>query len=433
MSIKRRTFLKALAGGMTLGSQALAARSAKPRLRGKGGVVKKLVVVFQRGGNDALNTLVPVDATQYNLYRNLRPTLGFTTNQLSPVPNNSFFRMHPALNPMSGLISGGDLSMIHAVGYPDSDRSHFESQAYYETAIPGNSLSSGWLNRFLQNSTSPLNPEPPIRGIHIGSNIPQAASGQVSVPVSNNFGRLRLEVDGALDDTREAALREEIRNIYNLDITGSNDRVYGTGRKIFQMLDNFADRDLDDYVPENGAVYPDSRLGERVAHAAQMLKDDNPLGIEVVTIDQGGYDTHAGQVNPNNLTSLDTPHMELLDELSRSMVAFYQDMGATRMDDILFLVVTEFGRRAYQNDSNGTDHGTGALAMVMGGPTNGQMINGGGNWPSLASLYRGHDLGWVTDFRDIYWEILRNHMGMNDNDLQAVIPGHTYSPVGFIP
>lgn len=428
--VKRRTFLKALTGGLT-------GLSAMPILAGlkhnqhrlsKRGTIKKMVVLFQRGGNDGLNTLIPVSSTEYNLYRGLRPSMGFSASALTTVPGTNFFRMHPALNPLLPALNAGHFSFIHGVSYPGSDRSHFESQSYFETAIPGNGLSSGWLNRYLANTTGPGL----IRGVHIGSNIPQMASGTVPVPVSNNFGRLTMAVDPILSDTEEEAMRNNIRAMYNFTPTSGNESVYNTGQRIFDMLDSFATRDRENYTPENGAVYPDTGLGERVMHAAQMLKDDDFLGVEVVTLDQGGYDTHASQVNPANLTDADTRHQELLAELAGSMAAFYQDMGPTRMQDVVFMVVTEFGRRAYQNDSNGTDHGTGSLAMVMGGPLNGTHVGGDAQWPGLGTLYRGHDLGWTTDFRDIYWEIMRNHMGVNDATLNTIVPDHTFNSVGII-
>ncbi|CAM2009333.1 DUF1501 domain-containing protein [Acanthopleuribacter pedis] len=428
--VQRRTFLKALAGGVAGLSAvpALAGLKHKPLRLGKGGGLKKLVVLFQRGGNDGLNTLIPVSSAEYNHYRSLRPTLGFTSAQLSNVPGSSFFRMHPALDPLLPAMNAGHFSFIHAVAYPGSDRSHFESQSYYETAIPGNGISAGWLNRFLANTTGPGS----IRGLHIGNNIPQMASGQVPVPVSTNFGRLTMAVDNELEGVEDEAMRQNIRAMYNFTPTAGNEAVYNTGQRIFDMLDSFSTRDREDYQPENGAQYPDTGLGDRVMHAAQMLKDDDFLGVEVVTIDQGGYDTHAAQINPANLTDGETRHQELLSELAQSMAAFYADMGPVRMQDVMFLVVTEFGRRAYQNDSNGTDHGTGSLAMVMGGGLNGTHIGGDDMWPTLGELHRNHDLGWTTDFRDIYWEIMRNHMGVNDTTLDTIIPGHTFNSVGII-
>lgn len=426
--MKRRTILKALAGSAITSSLM---GSSFSRRKARGASQKKLVVLFQRGGNDGLNTIVPVDSAEYARYSSLRPTIKIPTGNLLSVNTTSFFGLHPALAPLQSIINAGHCSLLHAVGYPNSDRSHFESQAYFETAIPGNSLTDGWLNRLLSETTGPGL----IRGISIGSSIPQSVTGSIAVPVSTNFGLSSVRVDERLDndDVLKDALSDKVRQLYAQSPTSANSSVYDTGTKVFQMIENFSDRNLEEYLPENGAAYPDSRLGDRVKHAAQMLKDDpRDLGVEVITIDQNGYDTHANQIPEGGVTNTSGQHYRLLNELASAMQAFYTDLGQTRMNDIMFLVVSEFGRRAYENDSMGTDHGTGSVAMVMGGGVNGSVINGDGNWPSLNNLYQDDDLHWVTDFRDIYWEILNRHMGLNTSTIDQIIPGHTYSPVGII-
>ena len=424
--MKRRNLIKALTGGIMM-SPFLTAGTKRRYLQKRGGGNKKLVVLFQRGGNDGLNTLVPISSGERPLYDQLRPTLGIPTNQLLPL--DGFFGMHPGMSALQSLYNAGNLKFIHAVGYPGMDRSHFESQGYFETAIPGDSFADGWLNRFLASTTGPGL----IRGISIGSNIPQAATGSFPIPVSFNFGSLNVDVDDYLSSSDRDVLRTKIRDTYNLSATPGNTSVYDAGTSIFQMIDSFSDRNLNDYVPENNANYPNSGLGRRVMHAAQMLKDDTTaLNIEVVTIDQGGYDTHANQLDPATPADATRGHGYLLNELAGCMFAFNTDMGATRMQDIVFMVVSEFGRRAYENSSNGTDHGRGCVAMIMGNGINGGNVgNSGGDWPGLANLYQNDDIDWVTDFRDIYWEILSQHMGADSTTLQATIPGHTYTPAGI--
>jgi len=432
--MKRRNLLKALASAPIFGSPLLAGASKKTTRLGKGGPTKKLVVLFQRGGCDGLNMLVPVEPTQNGYYHNLRPTIGLGSNNLSNVNGSGFFAVHAALNPLVPLINAGNCTMVHAVGYPNPDRSHFEAQSFFETAVPGSGLLDGWLNRYLSTTQGPG--QGLIRGISIGWNIPQSVTGTVPVPVSTNFGTAELEVDPQLNGADADAYRQKIRDALALPPTAGNDDVYSTGNKIFDMIDSFQDRNLNNYAPENGAVYPSTGLGNRIMHAAQMLKDDvNPLGIEVVAIDQGGYDTHSNQLNPNSPGNPANGQAYLFTDLAQSMAAFYQDMGSVRMDDILFVVVSEFGRRAYENNSYGTDHGSASVAVIMGNAVGGGLLNGDGNWPGLHQndLLHGGDLDWVTDYRDIYWEILSSHMGVSNADLAAIIPGHAYTPVGVIP
>ena len=428
--MKRRTVLKVLAGGSMIGQSLMADNGLRRQEMGKVGSPKKLVVCFHRGGNDGLNSMVPVDPVEYNRYSNLRPTIGLSQGSLTNIPGESFFALHPGLAPLVPIISAGNCSLIHAVGYPNPDRSHFESQSFYETAVPGNGLLDGWLNRYLRNTTGPGL----IRGVSIGSNIPQSVAGSLAVPVSHNFGLSNIEVDYSLNDPDSDSFRQAIRDTLTAGPTAGNEEVYDTGNQIFQMIDSFQDRNLNDYTPENGATYPNTNFGNRVMHAAQMLKDDtNFLGVEVVTLDQYGFDTHANQVSAGNPATITQGHGYLMNQLALSMAAFYTDMGPTRMDDILFLVVSEFGRRAFQNNSVGTDHGTGSLVFVMGNAVNGNIINGGGDFPGLASadLVNG-DLDWVTDFRDIYWDILTQHMGADMVTADLAIPGHGATPVGFL-
>ena len=417
-----------MAGGLS--SLSLHASTQRHLRNRKAGPVKKILVIFQRGGNDSLNTLVPVFSNQHNLYRLLRPDLGFTQAQLLSVPGG-YFGMHPAMASLSPILAAGHLSFVHAVGYPGYDRSHFESQSYYETAVPGNSLLDGWINRYLDNTTG----TGIIRAIGIGSTISQSLQGHVPVPVSTNFGLSEIGVDEALSTQGVDDYRNVIAQALSYSPSSNLIPVYDTGKKIFQMVEAFSNRNLNDYVPGNGAVYPDSGFGDRIKHAAQMLKDTpTSLDIEVCAIDQGGYDTHASQITPGNLTDPNSTHFRLLQQLADGMAAFYRDMGPNGMQDTLVLVMSEFGRRCYQNDSFGCDHGVGSLVMLMNSSVSGQAHNGDGAWPGLsnAQLVDGGDLAWVTDFRDIYWEILTTHMGLDNTTAGQIIPGHTYSPVGVL-
>ncbi|MDJ0840182.1 MAG: DUF1501 domain-containing protein [Acidobacteriota bacterium] len=420
--MKRKTFLKAL-GGSAFGSVLATGGVKHKRFKtGKGGSLKKLVVLFQRGGNDGLNTLVPVETVQYDYYKALRPTVGFAQNQLLNIPGSSgFFAAAPSLAPLLDVFQAGDLTFVHAVNYPGSDLSHFESQAFMETGVPGDTLMDGWINRFLSSTTGPGI----VRGITVGNLIPQSVSGPIPVPVSENFGKVTIDGDPIHNSAEKDAYEQQLRDLFALSPTMGNTDIYGTGNGIFNILDGFSDRNLEDYIPENGAAYPNTTLGQRVAHAAQILKDESSfLGVEVVTIDQPSYDTHDDQLGRQ-------PY--LLENLTQSMKAFYTDMGPVRMQDVVFLVVTEFGRRAYQNDSFGTDHGIGGVAMVMGSAASGIIINEEGDWPGLHSddLSQG-SLAWRTDYRDIYWEILSSHMGLDNTTLNTIIPGHTYTPQGVL-
>ncbi|MCB1050387.1 MAG: DUF1501 domain-containing protein, partial [Acidobacteria bacterium] len=348
----RKDFVTAMISAPALTRALASGNPQKPR-RNKGGT-KKLVVVFLRGGNDGLNTVIPIESTQYARYAALRPRIAIPIQNVVPLQGTSFFGLHPSLQPLQPIYNNGHLCFIHCVGYPNPDRSHFESEAYFETATPGNTLVDGWLNRLLQFGPSAGGL---IRGICIGSQLPQSLLGSYSVPVSSNFGNIII----GGDDENPHEGNQILESILSGTPTPGNEAVYATGNAIFQMVNNFSDRNYNNYVPENNANYYESsaQIGRRMRHAAQMLKETpSPLNIELAVIDTGGYDTHSGQV-VGAPERTDVGHGSLLRDLARAMKAFYTDMGPTRMQDIAVMVISEFGRRAYDNDSNGTDHGTG--------------------------------------------------------------------------
>ena len=162
----RRDFVTGLFSSAALSGKLLGQSSSSnqtPKRKRGGG--KKLVVIFLRGGNDGLNTLIPIESTQYQRYQTLRPNIGLPLANISSLNGNPFFGIHPALDPLRSVHNAGHLSFIHAVGYPNPDRSHFESEAFYETATPGNTLIDGWLNRLLQFGPSAGGL---IRGVCIG-------------------------------------------------------------------------------------------------------------------------------------------------------------------------------------------------------------------------------------------------------------------------
>lgn len=429
--MKRRTMLGAMGAGLglMLGNPAKARERRRPRI-GKGGTPKKMLVIFQRGGNDGLNTLIPAYGDQKNRYRKLRPDIYIRDSAQIAVPGTSFFGLHNAMAPLQPLMNQGMVTWFHAVGYPNPNRSHFESQAYLETGVPGNDHLGGWLNRYLEETTGPGL----IRGVSIGNSIPQIMSGRVPVPVSTNFGNFEVRVDNNLDSADQDAFRTMLGNAVGSGSTSGNEFVYDTSNKVFQIVDLFSAKNANTYNPGNNAVYPDTWFGYKLRHAAQMLRDTpEVLNIEVATVDQGGYDTHASQVMAGDTANVGARHAALLNELSTGIAAFVQDMGPSRMEDMLILVVSEFGRRAYQNDSLGTDHGTGSLAFVVAPSSSGTVFNEGDDWPGLeeSRLFHG-DLNWRTDFRDIYWEIMSRHLGASDAALANILPGHSYQPLNFL-
>ncbi len=385
-----------------------------------GGSVKKLVVVFQRGGNDGINTLIPIEGDEYADYIAARPTLAVAEAEIIPHPATTFFGIHPAMASLLPVIQSGDMSFVHAVAYPGFDLSKNLSQLHWETAVPGNSFLGGWLNRYLTFTTGPGT----TRSVHVGDLLPRSQRGSISVASANNFGATyaQLTVDPGASAGLASNFLTALADIYNLAPPSGQEHLYADGLAVLQAIDSLGNRDLSSYIPENGAAYPPTLFGDKMKHAAQLLKDDLFLGIEIITIDQPGYDTMVQQAST---------HAALLQDLADSLSAFYADMGPVRMDDAGVLVISESGRNIVENGNSGTDRGTAGLVMFMANAANGTVRGGGLEWPGLSPDANG-GLNWNTDFRDVYWEIMATHMGVDNVDLGLIIPGHLYSPLGIV-
>lgn len=420
----RRHFISTLGAGLgaTCTLPLFAGRSSATGQRKAG--LKKLVVIFQRGGNDAVNTLAPVgDAEQARLYREFRPTLNLPAGALLSLNSSAFFGFHPSFAPVADLINDGRAAFVHAVGYPAMNTSHFVAQSFLETAEPGNRRGSGWLNRFFAADPQ----QRAFRAVMVASNVAQTMAGPYTVPVSTNFGLLNMPLPASLRVDERAAYAQALRTLANDAHDHDVSVLTSTTHSLLDMFDRFQDRNAATYQPANGAEYPDTNLGNNLKHAVQMLKDEpSELNIEAVMVNHDGYDHHAGQIAAESPTQ--GVHADMLYELCQSIKALYQDMGPSAIDDVAVLVISEFGRTLRQNGSLGTDHGHASLAMVFGGTATGRVLNGGGDWPGLV----GNHLAWRTDYRDIYWELLRNHLGASTAEITAAIPNHPYTPLGLL-
>ena len=194
----------------------------------------------------------------------------------------------------------------------------------------------------------------------------------------------------------------------------------GTGTETFEAIDMLRKADPSRLQPENGAMYPTGRVGQTMQQVAQLYKSD--IGLEVTFVDTGGWDNHVNEGGAQGQLA------NLLRELGQSMAAFSQDMG-DRMEDIVVVTMSEFGRTAHENGNRGTDHGHANCMFVMGGPVKGGKVYG--RWPGLApeQLNEGRDLALTTDFRSVLGEVIQQHLGTQQ--LNAVFPGFENDPRKF--
>ncbi|HEX3118060.1 MAG TPA: DUF1501 domain-containing protein, partial [Candidatus Acidoferrum sp.] len=311
------------------------------------------------------------------------------------------------------LFRTGELAIVHAAGSPDPTRSHFDAQDFMESGTPGlKSTDDGWLNRAL--GTVPEENASPFRAVAMGANLPRMLRGSapaIALPDVKQF-RVMAETPGAgqiAEGGFEAMYAQTV-----------DKALRGTGTETFEAIDMLRKADPSKYKPENGASYGQSRLGQSLQQIGQLLKAN--IGTEVLFVDCGGWDNHVNEGGVSGQLS------NLLRDLGQGMAAFRQDMG-DRMENIVFVTMSEFGRTAKENGNRGTDHGHANCMFVMGGDVRGGRVYG--RWPGLADhqLNEGRDLALTTDFRSVLAEILLRHNGVTN--LSTVFPGFDTNPRTF--
>jgi uncharacterized protein (DUF1501 family) len=381
---------------------------------------KSVVVVFLRGGADALSIAAPVyDAHYKNV---LRPSLRVGEpgegTALDGLPLDATFAMHPTMSALHGMWNAlpGGLAMVHAVGYPGHSRSHFESQDVYERGLAMNDpLAQGWVSRYAQ-VTSQGSADALVRTLGVGSlSLPRALAGDASGLALQVIEDLSIDLSTPV---LRGVLQEAFSAPRRLRRGSAAERLGQGGEGVFGLSDHFGAIDPTSYVP--GATYPTGKLGDSLEETAMILKAG--LDIELAWIDTGGWDHHANLpgVFPSRAT-----------ELSDALAAFAQDMGSL-LSDTVVVVMSEFGREAKENGSLGTDHGKGGLMMLFGGAVQGGQIHG--VWPGVgaADLESGRFLADANDYRDVLGDVLVGHLGVPVGDLAGIFPGHSYAPVGII-
>ncbi len=415
----RRRFLRHL-GAAGLASAGLTLNPGGGSLlrfaRGASGGGKTLVVVFQRGGCDGLNVVVPHGDPDYARHR---PTIaipppGAATR--AALDLDGFFGLHPSLAGLYQLYLDGQLAVFPAVHYPDAPRSHFDS----ERLIEGASLTQrfdGWLNRLLTVSPG----DGLFRAVGVGARLPFSLFGDRSVLSFD-----KLDVSLGAPATREPAIRDALRTLFATPPNGldNRDRVAQSGALAMGMLDSLGVIGAEDYAPQYGAEYPDDGFGRHLSNVARLIKSG--VGVELAAVDIGGWDTHSGQGG----AQADGRQAGRLALFDAGLSAFMRDLSDYR-DDVLVLTMTEFGRTVQENGSGGTDHGKASAWFALGGAVRGGVH---GDWPGLdeAMLDAGRFLRYTIDYRNIFADVLERHLGLADAGSVVQDLGGARAPVGFL-
>jgi uncharacterized protein (DUF1501 family) len=374
---------------------------------------KVLIAVFQRGAVDGLAMVVPHTEPSYYAARpNIaiaRPAKGQAD---AAIDLNGRFGLHPALAPLKPLWDGGRLAIVHACGSPESSRSHFDAQEYMESGTPGvKSTPDGWLSRGVQAMPAPG--ATPLRAVAIGPQLPRILRGGAGALAMTSVAGFDVKrgggpVAGAVDT------RHGFEAMYE---QGVSDVLYGAGRESFEAVKILRDARPQDIKPANDAQYPRTRFGESLRQIAQLIRAD--VGLEVAFADITGWDTHVGQGNERGALAF------RLREFGESLAALDKDLG-DRMEDVVVLSMSEFGRTVRENGNRGTDHGHATAMLVAGGSVRGGRIHG--RWPGLSpeQLFEGRDLAVTTDFRDLFAEVAARHLGIPRT--APLFPGFAVDP-----
>jgi len=412
--ISRRGFLRGCSAAIAAlaGSRLTHLALASPAVlrQGEGANRHHLVVVFLRGGWDALNVLPVLGGPDRAYYEAARPTLKI--DERVALPLDDTLGMHPALAPLYELYTDGKLAVVPACGLVHDTRSHFDAMEFIELGTPGRKTTgAGWLTRALQ--TDPHLPNGVLMPALSTNGQPTALLNAPAVAAMGS------PADFTLWDAGYAAeQRAVLRRMY-----AGNHWLRRAGAAALDALDVVEQAGLGEYAPANGAQYPDDYFSVNLKTIAQIAKSE--VGLRVSTVDLGGWDTHEYQ--GDGATGY---FADLLGQLARGLAAFYTDLG-DRARDTTIVVMSEFGRRLAQNASQGTDHGHGSAMLVLGGRVNGGRVYG--QWPGLSNdqLYDRADLAITTDYRNVLSEVLVN--ALDNPNVGTVFPGYTgYQPLGLL-
>jgi uncharacterized protein (DUF1501 family) len=400
MLFKRRDFLQ-------VGSLATASLFVPKFLKAfEGGQMvppgNKVVVILQlSGGNDGLNTVIPV---RNDIYYRSRPRIGI--KQQSALMLNDEVGLHPALTAFKSAYDDGALGILNNVGYPNPDRSHFRSMDIWHTASASNEyINTGWLGRYLDAQCNGC--AQPTQALEIDDVLSLALKGE-------NIKGLALKDPKRLFGTSNEKFFKEVSKHGSHDHHDEKpvDYLYKTMAETLSSANYiFEQSKLHPTISE----YPKTDLGNSLKTIASLIYSE--INTKVYYVSLGSFDTHINQEQQQG---------RLFKEMNDAVESFVKDLKKNnRFNDVLFFTFSEFGRRVSQNASGGTDHGTANnMFMISGGLKEKGIINA---MPNLADLDDG-DLKYNVDFKNVYATILNKWLGADDK----MILGKKYDQLKFI-
>jgi len=333
---------------------------------------RTLVMLHLNGGNDGLNTVIPHKDPNYRI---LRPGIGIDDAQVRKIDER--YGLHPALAGFENLWKRDRLAIVNGIGYPQPNYSHFRSTEIYYTAQPESTPTSGWLGRAIEAREA----EKPVRAVALTKEKPLLLQGATNgIVTMTDFSQFRLP-EGARETT--AMYKEAAK------LGGARGEVAARAIEAMKVAER-----ISRLKAVTGGFY--GAIGRDLGKALALLRTD--LDLEVIHLSMGGYDTHANQGSRHN---------QLLAQLGNNVRSFQDQLERAGLGDrVVTCIFSEFGRRAQENLSGGTDHGSAYPAFVVG-----QGVKKGfhGQYPSLEDLDRGN-FRYTTDFRSLFGGLLKSYL-----------------------
>ena len=370
-----------------------------------------LVCIFLRGGADTLNMLVPYGDKEY--YK-VRPTIAIPPPgkaENASLKLDDFYSLHPKLAPLLSIFHSGELGIVQGAGTDNPTGSHFESQDQMEHgACYKGSVSGGWLGRFMRTRT--LENQTPFSAVAIGEVIPESFRGSPVTSAIRKVEDIRIDLPPSDADAVCAALAQ----MYSAEI-GILKEPGSTSLNLLKRVEKFKSKQ---YKPENAAEYSDNEFAQGLKEVARLIKAE--VGLEVACLDLDGWDTHFFQGGAEGQQALQ------IEQLGNGLGAFYADLRKYN-HKVTTVVMTEFGRRIYENGSLGTDHGRGFAFFALGAGINGGKVRG--KYPGLHNDQ--YELGpggmkITCDYRSVLSEILT----WRDAPISEIFPDFVPEPVGLV-
>ena len=426
--LTRRVFLRGsaiVAAGMGVApgwlARAVAAQGQKR---------KTLVAIFMRGAADGLSIVAPFGDKRY---REVRPTIAVAApsgQNGGSIDLDGTFALNGAMQPLKALWDKQQLAIVEATGSPDGSRSHFEAQDSMESGTPGKTAGDGWLNRALPAAAGGASSTAALRAVALTNQVPRTLRGEREAIAVGNLDQFKV-------GNQDAATIMQSMYATTPDASlGRAGKEAFEAMKVIQAIQT-APQNFPPTPPlpvpagvTGGTVVPGTptavpqygqgaEFGRNLQQLARLIKAE--AGVEAAFAEIGGWDHHSNESQQLS---------NLLRQFSNAIAAFCNDLG-DRMEDIVLVTMSEFGRTVEENGNAGTDHGHGSLMMVIGGPVQGGKVYG--KWPGLEKeqLFEGRDLAVTTDYRAVLGELISGHLGQKNQT--AVFPGfQPGNPLGLL-